>query len=125
MQVESVALATRALLAANPKDAVALREQVLANGAIVRPIGQSSLTFCPPLVMTDDEVDRASHLVETARHVTTDGVRETHARPQVQLLVKVLQLIPGVARAHDDKENVLAPQLVDDMMRRTEPEVWP
>ena len=48
------------------QDAVALREQVLANGAIVRPIGESSLTFCPPLVMTDDEVDRVIDAVAIA-----------------------------------------------------------
>jgi adenosylmethionine-8-amino-7-oxononanoate aminotransferase len=48
------------------QDAGVLRERVLANGVIVRPIGDHSLTFCPPLVMTDDEVDRVVDAVAGA-----------------------------------------------------------
>ncbi len=38
-------------------DADTVRDEVLAKGVIVRPLG-NSLAMCPPLVMTDDEVDR-------------------------------------------------------------------
>ena len=48
------------------QDAVALREHVLAHGVIVRPIGDHSLTFCPPLVITDDEIDRVVDAVAAA-----------------------------------------------------------
>jgi len=37
-------------------DAVAVRDRVLDAGVIVRPIG-SALAMCPPLVITDEEVD--------------------------------------------------------------------
>jgi len=34
------------------------REELLARGVIARPIGASTVAFCPPLVITDDEIDR-------------------------------------------------------------------
>ena len=34
-----------------------MRNEILANGVIVRPIG-TCLAICPPLVITDDEVGR-------------------------------------------------------------------
>jgi len=37
-------------------DAVAVRDRVLDAGVIVRPIG-SALAMCPPLVITDEDVD--------------------------------------------------------------------
>ena len=40
------------------QDAAALREGALRRGVIVRPIGDHSLTFCPPLVCTDEQIDR-------------------------------------------------------------------
>ncbi|MGE0307566.1 MAG: aspartate aminotransferase family protein [Acidimicrobiia bacterium] len=39
------------------QDAVAIRNTMLANGAITRAIGNAN-TFCPPLVITDGEIDR-------------------------------------------------------------------
>ena len=45
-------------LAMHPgQDAAEVRVRVLDRGVIVRPIGDHSMTFCPPLVMTDDQVD--------------------------------------------------------------------
>ncbi|MGH9131208.1 MAG: aspartate aminotransferase family protein [Acidimicrobiales bacterium] len=41
-------------------DAVAVRNAMLARGVIARPIGPSTMAFCPPLVITDAEMD---HLV--------------------------------------------------------------
>ena len=38
-------------------DAVQVRDRLLANGAIARPIGPATLAFCPPFVTTDAEVD--------------------------------------------------------------------
>jgi adenosylmethionine-8-amino-7-oxononanoate aminotransferase len=37
-------------------DAVAARRQMLQRGVIMRPLG-SSLAMCPPLVITDDQID--------------------------------------------------------------------
>ena len=48
------------------QDANALREGVLRRGVIVRPIGDHSLTFCPPLVCSDDQVDRIVDAVAAA-----------------------------------------------------------
>jgi adenosylmethionine-8-amino-7-oxononanoate aminotransferase len=31
---------------------------MMEAGVIVRPIGDTTLAICPPLVITDDEVDR-------------------------------------------------------------------
>jgi putrescine---pyruvate transaminase len=39
-------------------DAPEVRERMLSAGVIARPIGTSTLAFCPPLVVTDDQVDR-------------------------------------------------------------------
>jgi putrescine aminotransferase len=39
-------------------DAVAVREAMLERGVIGRAIGASTLTFCPPYVTTDEQVDR-------------------------------------------------------------------
>jgi len=38
-------------------DAQAVRDRVLDHGVIVRPLG-NSLAMCPPLVITDEEIDR-------------------------------------------------------------------
>ena len=38
-------------------DAVAVRDRALEDGVIVRPIGADTLAICPPLVITDDDLD--------------------------------------------------------------------
>ena len=38
--------------------ATAIRDEMLRNGGIVRAINTDSITFCPPLVITDEQVDR-------------------------------------------------------------------
>ena len=51
-------------------DAVAVRDAMLARGVIARPIGTTTVTFCPPLVISDDEIDRCvSALDEALREV--------------------------------------------------------
>jgi putrescine aminotransferase len=40
------------------QSAMAIRDEMLRNGVITRAIGETSLTFCPPLVTTDEQVDR-------------------------------------------------------------------
>jgi adenosylmethionine-8-amino-7-oxononanoate aminotransferase len=40
------------------RDAMAVRDQMLELGVITRAIGNDTLSFCPPLVITDDEIDR-------------------------------------------------------------------
>lgn len=39
-------------------DVVAVRDAMLAQGAIVRPIPPDALAFCPPLVVSDEQIDR-------------------------------------------------------------------
>jgi putrescine---pyruvate transaminase len=39
-------------------DASAVRDAMLAHGVIARPIGTDTISFCPPLVITDDEIDQ-------------------------------------------------------------------
>jgi adenosylmethionine-8-amino-7-oxononanoate aminotransferase len=48
------------------QDATVLRERALADGVIVRPISTHSLTFCPPLVTTDEQVDRIVDVIAAA-----------------------------------------------------------
>ena len=38
-------------------DPVAVRDRMLGNGVILRPIAPSTLAICPPLVITDDDLD--------------------------------------------------------------------
>lgn len=38
-------------------DAVAVRDEMLARGVIARPIGTTSIAFCPPLVIDDADLD--------------------------------------------------------------------
>ena len=40
------------------QDAVAVRDRMLGAGVITRAIGTDTLTFCPPLVITEHQVDR-------------------------------------------------------------------
>ncbi len=40
------------------QDAPAIRDAMLARGVITRAIGPDTLTFCPPLVITADQIDR-------------------------------------------------------------------
>jgi putrescine aminotransferase len=46
-------------------DAPALRNALLDFGVIARPVGNAVLAFCPPLVVTDDQLDRC---VDGTRH---------------------------------------------------------
>ncbi|MCU1400470.1 MAG: aminotransferase [Acidimicrobiales bacterium] len=40
------------------QNAMTIRDTMLANGAIVRALNTDTNTFCPPLVITDEQVDR-------------------------------------------------------------------
>jgi adenosylmethionine-8-amino-7-oxononanoate aminotransferase len=40
------------------QDPVQVRDHALAGGMITRAVGADTLTFCPPLVTTDDQIDR-------------------------------------------------------------------
>jgi adenosylmethionine-8-amino-7-oxononanoate aminotransferase len=50
--------AMRALGLGEGIDAVAVREALLEQGVIARPIGNATLAYCPPLVISDAEIDR-------------------------------------------------------------------
>jgi putrescine aminotransferase len=45
-------------------DAVAVRDEMLARGVIARPIGPSTVAFCPPLVIDDAEIDQCLGALE-------------------------------------------------------------
>jgi adenosylmethionine-8-amino-7-oxononanoate aminotransferase len=48
------------------QDAVAVRDAMLAGGVVTRAIGTDTCTFCPPLVTTDEQVDRIIDTLATA-----------------------------------------------------------
>ena len=47
-------------------DAVAVRDAMLDHGVIARPIGTGTVSFCPPLVIDDVDVDRCVEALEAA-----------------------------------------------------------
>ena len=46
-------------------DAIAVRDRMLELGVITRAVGTDTLTFCPPLVITDAQIDRIVDAVAT------------------------------------------------------------
>jgi len=48
---------TRHLVLNDGTDAAAVRDTMLDHGVIARPIGTNVIAFCPPLVITDDQID--------------------------------------------------------------------
>jgi adenosylmethionine-8-amino-7-oxononanoate aminotransferase len=50
-----------------------VREELLLRGVIARPIGTSTMAYCPPLVATDDDVDRC--VSATAEAIAAIGPR--------------------------------------------------
>lgn len=53
-------------------DAMAVRDRMLRRGVIARAIGSDTITFCPPLVISDQQIDRI-----------VDVVAESLAEPDV------------------------------------------
>jgi adenosylmethionine-8-amino-7-oxononanoate aminotransferase len=47
-------------------DATQVRDRMLERGVIPRPIGASTIAFCPPFVIADDDVDRCVDAVRAA-----------------------------------------------------------
>jgi adenosylmethionine-8-amino-7-oxononanoate aminotransferase len=47
-------------------DAMAVRDRMLELGVVTRAIGADTVTFCPPFVITDDQVDRIVDTLVTA-----------------------------------------------------------
>ena len=51
------------------QDAVVVRDRMLELGVVTRAINADSLAFCPPLVITDAQIDRiVDTLNEAASH---------------------------------------------------------
>jgi 4-aminobutyrate aminotransferase-like enzyme len=48
------------------QNGAALRDAMLRNGGIVRAINADTITFCPPLVITDEQIDRLLDVFATA-----------------------------------------------------------
>ncbi len=48
------------------QNAMAIRDRMLASGGIVRALNTDTNTFCPPLVITDDQVDRLLDIFASA-----------------------------------------------------------
>jgi putrescine---pyruvate transaminase len=55
-------------------DAGAVRDDLLARGVIPRPIGASTLAFCPPLVISDAQIDRCGEALGEALDAVAAGV---------------------------------------------------
>jgi adenosylmethionine-8-amino-7-oxononanoate aminotransferase len=53
------------------QNAVEIRDRMLATGVICRAINTDSLTFCPPLVITDEQVDRIVDTLSAAASSTS------------------------------------------------------
>jgi putrescine aminotransferase len=51
------------------QDATAVRDRMHQLGVITRAIGTDTVTFCPPLVVTDEQIDRIVDTVATAATV--------------------------------------------------------
>jgi adenosylmethionine-8-amino-7-oxononanoate aminotransferase len=60
------AVAVGATLTPDDVDAFAVRDQLLEQGVITRAVNATTLTWCPPLVITDDEIDRIVDTVAKA-----------------------------------------------------------
>jgi putrescine aminotransferase len=54
-------------------NAVALRDALLDFGVIARPVGTATLAFCPPLVITDEQLERCIDGTRRAIAVVTGG----------------------------------------------------
>jgi len=48
------------------QNAMSVREKMLENGVIVRAIGTETVTLCPPLITTDDQIDRIVDVLATS-----------------------------------------------------------
>lgn len=48
------------------QNAIAVRDQMLDLGVITRAIGTDTVTFCPPFVTTDDQIDKVVDALATA-----------------------------------------------------------
>lgn len=57
------AVAVQAVRVNDGVSAAAVRDAMLQRGVIVRPIGDA-LAFCPPLVVTDEQIDRCVHALD-------------------------------------------------------------
>jgi adenosylmethionine-8-amino-7-oxononanoate aminotransferase len=53
------------------QNATAIRDHMLRNGAIVRALNADTTTFCPPLVITDAQLDRLLDIFASAATATT------------------------------------------------------
>ena len=47
-------------------DAFAVRDALMAAGVLTRAVNAETLTWCPPLVITDAQIDRVVDAVATA-----------------------------------------------------------
>jgi adenosylmethionine-8-amino-7-oxononanoate aminotransferase len=47
-------------------DPYAVRDRMLDAGVIARPLGANAIAFCPPLVITDDQIDESVAALESA-----------------------------------------------------------
>ena len=54
-------------------DAVAVRDAMLPHGVIARPIGTATVSFCPPLVISDGDIDRCVEALAAAVSTVRNG----------------------------------------------------
>ncbi len=53
-------------------DAAAVRDEMLERGVIIRPIGASTIAYCPPLVIDDTDLDRCVEALRDATRAVRD-----------------------------------------------------
>jgi adenosylmethionine-8-amino-7-oxononanoate aminotransferase len=61
----------RALVLSRGVSATAVRDDLLGRGVIARPIGDDIVGFCPPLVISDEDLDHIVEAVEEAMVAAT------------------------------------------------------
>ena len=49
----------------------AVRSTMMKHGVIVRPIPPSTIAFCPPLVISNDDIDLLLHALEAGLDANT------------------------------------------------------
>ena len=61
------------------QNAMTVRDRMLELGVVTRAIGTETLTFCPPFVTTDEQVDRIVDVLATALSETAARCDQTRS----------------------------------------------
>lgn len=90
--------------------APAVRDAMLDRGVIVRPIGEETLAFCPPLVIEDADVDRCVEALDAALADQSSTRRQPSEKaPGRRLAGETESAGPGVWASESPREAVRDP----------------